>query len=502
VRYAYPITAALLFAGTAGSLALQAPGNAQDAARPVTATAITPPRAGAPMSFADLAAQLQPAVVNISTTQKVQVGTLFDPFSGNRQAVTEEQQGGGSGFLISADGYIVTNDHVISGGPRGQAVDTVTVTFPDKKEYVAKIIGRDATSDIAVLKIEAGRPLPFVEIGSTSNLRVGDWVVAIGNPLGLGSTVTAGIVSALQRNTGQGGAYDRFIQTDTAINRGNSGGPLFDLQGRVVGINNRLISPVGANIGINFAIPADAARPVIESLRTGAAPKRGYLGISIAPVDEDVASALGLAKNQGEIVQSVVAGQAADKAGLKAGDIVTRINGEEVTPDQTLSFIVANTKPGQRIPVEIVRQGKRQTLNAVVGTRPSEEQLAQANFNPDEQRDIGSDDDSAKAKGDAELRKTLGLAAIPLTSDIARQLGVDPNTKGVVVDAVAPGSDAAKRGLRRGIVILSANYKPTATVDALSAQIAAAKKEGRPAVLLEVRSRGASSTFIPVRLAG
>jgi serine protease Do len=501
VRYAYPITAALLLGGTAATLALQAPGSAQSQPAAAGAVVTTPPRPGAPMSFADLAARLQPAVVNISTSQKVQVGTLFDPFSGNRQPMVEEQQGGGSGFVISADGYIVTNNHVITGGPNAAAVDSVTVTFPDRSEYKAKIIGRDTASDIAILKIEAGKTLPFVEIGDTSSLRVGDWVVAIGNPLGLGSTVTAGIISALQRNTGEGGAYDRFIQTDTAINRGNSGGPLFDLNGKVIGINNRLISPVGANIGINFAIPADAAKPVIDALRSGSAVKRGYLGIGIAPVDEDVASALGLPKNRGEIVQRVEAGQGAEKAGLKAGDIVTRVNGKEVSPEQTLSYIVSNTSPGQRIPVELIRDGKRMTLNAVIGTRPSEEQLAKRDFNPEEQRDFG-DENGKPEQGNSALRSTLGLAVVEMTPEIARAVGVESSTKGVVIDVVAQSSDAAKRGLRRGDVILSANYKATLNSAALAAQVSSARKEGRAAVLLEIRRRGVPSAFVPVKLAG
>ena len=500
MRYAYPITAALLFAGTSATLAFQTPGAAQDA-QPVSAAASTPPRPGAPMSFADLAAKLQPAVVNISTTQKVQTGILFNPFTGDRQPQVEEQQGGGSGFLISADGYIVTNNHVISGGPRGNAVDSVIVTFPDRTEYTAKIVGRDVASDVAVLKITAPKPLPFVEIGDSSNLRVGDWVVAIGNPFGLGSTVTAGIVSALQRNTGQGGAYDRFIQTDTAINQGNSGGPLFDLNGRVIGINNRLISPVGANVGINFAIPADLARPVIDALKGGGAVKRGYLGIGIARVDEDVAAALGLPKDQGEIVQTVEPGQGAEKAGIKPGDIVSRVNGKPVTPDQTLSYIVANTAPGQRIPLEILRNGQKMTLNAVVGTRPTEEQLANRVFNPNDQRDIAAPGGD-KTAPETAMQASLGFSVIPLDASIARQLGVDPNTKGVVIDAIARTSDAAKRGLQRGFVIVSANYQPTSTPAALMAQVNAARKGGRTALLLEIRQRGADSAFVPVKLAG
>jgi serine protease Do len=500
MKYAYPITAALLFVGTASTLALQAPGTAQSADQAAGGTATTPPRAGAPMSFADLAAKLQPAVVNISTTQKVQVATSFNPFSGEQRPVTEEQQGGGSGFVISADGYIVTNNHVITGGPNAAAVDSVTVTFPDRSEYKATIIGRDDTSDVAILKINASKPLPFVEMGDTSKLRVGDWVVAIGNPLGLGSTVTAGIVSALQRNTGDGGPYDRFIQTDTAINRGNSGGPLFDLNGKVVGINNRLISPVGANIGINFAIPADSVKNVIASLKGGTSVKRGYLGLAPAQVDEDVASALGIPKNRGEIVQEVVAGQAAEKAGLKAGDIVLKVNGQDISPEQTLTFVVASTTPGQSIPLEIMRDGKRMTLNAIVGTRPSQQELANRRFN---RQAAPAEDGAGKAKNGDEgsVQTALGLTVQPVTAEIARQVGVDPATKGVVISTVAAGSDAARRGLQRGDIIVSANYKATANAAALAAQVAAAKKEGRAAVLLEIRRQG-DGGFIPVKLAG
>ena len=271
MRYAYGITALLLLSGSAFALADGSPTPAGGLVPVPGSIAMVQsgvaPR-GAPDSFADLVEQLQPAVVNIATKQKVQVATSFNPFTGERRPVTQEQQSGGSGFIISADGYIITNNHVIAGGPSGDAVDKVTVTLFSGKEYTAKIIGRDPTSDVALIKIDATN-LPFVEMESSKKSRVGDWVIAIGNPLGLNSSVTAGIISALQRNIGAGGAYDRFIQTDTAINPGNSGGPLFNLQGKVVGINNRLISPVGANIGVGFAIPAEEAMPVIESLKRG-----------------------------------------------------------------------------------------------------------------------------------------------------------------------------------------------------------------------------------------
>ncbi|OWQ91036.1 trypsin-like peptidase domain-containing protein [Sphingopyxis witflariensis] len=496
MRYVYGITSALLVGGTALALVTQSPVGAQVAQNEKSEIAKVVPRSGAPESFADLVEQLQPAVVNISTKQEVTLGVRLNPFAGTREPITQEQQGGGSGFLISTDGYIVTNNHVISGGPRGEAVNQVTVTLTNQKEYRATIVGRDVASDLALLKIDA-TGLPFVKFADSSTARVGDWVVAIGNPLGLGSTVTAGIISAVQRNLGQGGAYDRYIQTDTAINRGNSGGPLFDLQGNVVGINNMLISPVGANIGVNFAIPADAAIPVIESLRSGAKIERGYLGIGIAPVDEDLAAALGLAKDRGEFVQRVEPAQAGEKAGLKRGDVVTKVNGKDVTPQQTLSYIVSNTKPGTRIPLEVMRDGKAITLYAVVGTRPPEEELAGNNFDPEEEQTMPED---PTGTADKVVQDELGLAVQPLTSDIARSIGVDAGSKGLVIGAASASSDAGRKGLRRGDVILSANRTPVTSSDALAKIVTDAKKAGRDAVLLEILRRGGPSAFIAVRV--
>jgi serine protease Do len=503
VRYAYGITAALLLGGTAATLAFQSPAASQsdrvEAAASVSALT-TAPRPGAPMSFADLVAKLQPAVVNITTRQKVQVGTSFDPSTGGQSPVVRKQEGGGSGFLISTDGYIVTNNHVITSGEDGaQLVDTVTVRLTDGRDYKAAIIGRDQASDLAVLKIDA-TGLPFVEFGDSTKVRVGDWVVAIGNPFSLGSTVTAGIVSALQRNTGQGGAYDRFIQTDTAINQGNSGGPLFDLNGRVIGINNRLISPVGANVGINFAIPAESAISIVESLKNGKTVSRGYLGIGIAPVDDRVAAAFGLPKNHGEIIQQVEPGQAAAQAGLKPGDVVIKVNGRDVSPQQTLSYIVANIHPGTKVPLDIIRDGKAMTLSATVGTRPTEDKLAAARgFDPKENKPFNKEDDG-KAGTLKYVRETLGFSVIPLTSEIASDIGIDPATKGVVIDAVLPASDAAEIGFRRGDVIMAANFKPVATPAALIEQIQAAKKLGRSALILEVRRQGTPSIQVAVQL--
>ena len=493
VRYAYAVTTALLMAGGTVALVNGNPVTAQTGLAVSEQANLAP--GGAPATFADLAAQLQPAVVNIATRQKVQVATSFNPLTGERRPVTQEQASGGSGFLISNDGYIVTNNHVIVGGPAGDAVDRVTVTLFDGKEYEAEIVGRDPSSDVALLKIRA-TGLPFVKMADSKKSRVGDWVIAIGNPLGLGNTVTAGIISALQRNIGAGGAYDRFIQTDTAINPGNSGGPLFNLKGEVVGINNRLISPVGANIGVGFAIPAEEAVPVIESLKKGVRPERGYLGISITPVGEDLADALGLEKNRGEFVARVVAVEGADKAGLKEGDIVLRVDGREVSPEATLSYIVANIKPGTRIPLDILREGKPLKLTATVGARPPEEKLAQSNFNPEENKDFDKQTDTPDSK---VIRDKLGLSVIPLDAEIARALGMTTDVKGIVVDVPGTGT-GAQVGLRRGDVIVSANYKPLNTPEGLAAAVKEAQAAGRGAILLGVKRRGAPTQYVTARL--
>jgi serine protease Do len=493
VRYAYAVTTALLMTGGAVALVNDNPVTAQTGLAVSEQANLAP--GGAPSSFADLAAQLQPAVVNIATRQKVQVATSLNPLTGERRPVTQEQASGGSGFLITNDGYIVTNNHVVAGGPAGDAVDRVTVTLFDGKEYQAEIVGRDPSSDIALLKIRA-TDLPFVKMSDSKKSRVGDWVIAIGNPLGLGNTVTAGIISALQRNIGAGGAYDRFIQTDTAINPGNSGGPLFNLKGEVIGINNRLISPVGANIGVGFAIPAEEAVPVIESLKKGVRPERGYLGISITPVGEDLADALGLEKNRGEFVARVVAGEGADKAGLKEGDIVLRVDGREVTPESTLSYIVANIRPGTRIPLDILREGKPLNLTATVGARPPEEKLAQSNFNPEENKDFDKQTDTPDSK---VIRDKLGLSVIPLNAEIARALGMTAEVKGIVVDVPGSGT-GAQVGLRRGDVIVSANYKPVTTAAGLATAVKDAQAAGRGAILLGVKRRGAATQYVTVRL--
>ena len=499
MRYSYGITTALLAGGAAISLITGQPVGAQVAQNDDRLV----PRAGAPASFADLTAQLQPAVVNISTRQRITVsgnplaGTPFADLFGNQQGAptTRQAQSLGSGFIVSADGYVVTNNHVIQ--PDGRAeLEAVTVTMPDGTEYPAEVVGRDPQSDLAVLKISRSEPFPFVHFGDSSESRVGDWVIAIGNPFGLGGTVTSGIVSAVYRNTGAGGAYDRFIQTDASINRGNSGGPLFDMQGNVIGINNAIFSTTGGSVGIGFAIPAETAAPIIDKLIAGEEILRGYLGVRIQPMTEDLADALGLAQNRGEFVQSVQPGEPAEAAGLQAGDVVLKVDGKDVSPDQSLSFIVANIEPGRRINLEIVRDGQRRTLPATVGRRPSEEALAAQAFNPDEQNPL----DAPRPGGAGLVGEALGLQVIPMTSQLGAQLGMPDVTGGLVVTAADPNSDAAAKGVQRGTVILSANNRPVTQVADLEGVIRAARAERREAVLLRVRARGGPPLSIAIRL--
>ncbi len=503
MRYAYAITSALLLGGAAATLTLN-PSDAQTAQNEPGAITASAPRAGAPMSFADMVAKLSPAVVNISTTQRITApaqanpfqGTPLEQFFGQRGGGTprsQEAQSLGSGFLISADGYIVTNNHVVSAGAQGAIVESIKVTLADSREFTAKLIGRDPASDLAVLKID-GPTFPFVHFGDSRQARVGDWVVAIGNPFGLGGSVTAGIVSAVNRVTGQPGAYDRFIQTDASINRGNSGGPMFDLQGNVIGINSQILSPTGGNVGIGLAIPAEQAKPIVETLMKGQAITRGYLGLSPQPVDAAIGGALGIPKDRGEIVREVVAGQPAERAGVRAGDVITAINGKEITAEQSLTYLITREKPGTRATLDILRDGRKQQLTAVVGTRPSDEELAAQNdrFDPDAEGAPGADSAAPSASA------TMGLAVQPLTPAIAQSLGVQPTTRGVVVAAVDPSSDAATKGIRRGVIILSVNRQPVATAADLARQVQAARTAGRKQVLLYAQPPRGVPAFVAI----
>ncbi len=506
-----PLT--LIVGGVTAIAVAQSPVTAP-AQNAVPAVAVMPP-GGAPRSFADLTDRLSPAVVNVSTTQKVEVnrgrGFNFPPGSpledlfrrfqeqqgDGGEPVTREATSLGSGFIIDSTGYIVTNNHVISAGEgRNQPVETITVTLADRREFKARVVGRDQLTDLAVLKIEA-TDLPFVQFGNSKQIRVGDWAIAIGNPFGLGGTVTAGIVSALHRNIGSG-QYDRYIQTDASINQGNSGGPLFDLNGNVVGINTAIFSPTGGNVGLGFAIPAELAKPVVDQLKASGTVKRGYLGVQIQPMTSDIAAGLGLPKDKGEIVANVEPNGPAARAGVKQGDVVVKVAGQDVTYDNTLSFIVANTPVNSTIPLEVIREGQRRTLSATIVQRPAENVVrARAGITDDE--DSASSDDS-KAPAVEAAKASLGLTLQPLTSALRQQMRLPDTVKGVVIAGISPNSDAASEGLQRGDIILRINQMPTTTPAEAAAAVEAAKKAGRDTVLMLVQRGNTPPRFAGVKL--
>jgi len=496
------IPAALLATGVAAIAVAQAPPQAaaQNAVPP--AVAIMPP-GGAPRSFADLTARLAPAVVNVSTTQKVEIGRMRrmpgqpggNPLEEFFRRFQEQQDGGepvtreatslGSGFIIAADGYIVTNNHVISAGEsRDKPVESITVTLSDRREYKARVVGRDPLTDLAVLKIEA-TGLPFVQFGNSQTVRVGEWAMAIGNPFGLGGTVTAGIISALHRDIGSG-QYDRYIQTDASINQGNSGGPLFDLNGNVIGINTAIFSPTGGNVGLGFAIPAELAKPVVDQLKATGAVKRGYLGIAIQRLTADIADGLGLPKDKGEIVANVEPSGPAGRAGVKQGDVILKIAGREVDYDNSLSYIVATTPIGATVPIELIREGKRLTVNATIAQRPSEAVVAQRAGMPANEAETPADDDS-KAPGIEAAKASLGITLQPITPVLRQQLRIDEKVQGVVIAGISPASDAASKGLQRGDIILKIGQTPVKTPAEAAAAVEAERKAGKDTVLMLVQ---------------
>jgi serine protease Do len=388
------------------------------------------------------------------------------PRSGPRGDDEPQQRGVGSGFILSADGFIMTNAHVVDGA------DEVLVTLTDKREFKARIIGADKRTDVAVVKIDASG-LPFVKIGDVNRLKVGEWVMAIGSPFGLENSVTAGIVSAKQRDTGD---YLPFIQTDVAINPGNSGGPLLNLRGEVVGINSQIYSRSGGFMGISFAIPIDEAMRVSDQLRTNGRVIRGRIGVQIAPVTKEVAEAIGLGKPTGALVQSVEAGGPADKAGVEAGDIITRVDGKVVEKSGDLPRLVGGTRPGSKATLQIFRRGAAKELSVTVGEFEPERPSRRAQAEP---------------SGAAPVKSALGITASDLTEAQKRELKVKG---GVRVDAVEGA--AARAGLREGDVILSVDNAEV--TDLRQFATLAAKVEKARAVSVLVR-RGEWVNYLVIR---
>lgn len=483
---------------------------------------------GAPAEgFADLVAQLQPAVVNVSTTTKVEVGRTVQMFEGlppghpleeffrrqvpqprpkagktppqgnnddseDNQPITRDARSLGSGFVIDPTGLVVTNNHVITGEDLDTTVDSIKVTFPDGTEYDAKLIGRDKPADLALLKIDTkGKAIPFVKFGDSNKARVGDSVLAIGNPFGLGGSVTAGIVSALHRGVAGASPYDYFIQTDASINRGNSGGPMFNTNGEVIGINSAIYSPSGGNVGIGFAIPSSYASSVITQLRSGGKVRRAWLGVGIQALSDDVAEAQGLKNTRGAIVNKVEAGTPAFKAGIKAGDIITKFDGNDIATFNTLPLIVSQTPIGKTVTIDVLRGGKPQTLNITVAELPGGD--------PDKIGVAPETDEPKDKKEDKSARQSLGLTLTPVTAELRQRLKLDAAIPAVVISGVNPSSDAAQKGIQPGDAIIEINSIAVGTVDAAASQVDQARKAKKSSLLLRLYRQG-QYFFVGVKL--
>jgi len=471
---------------------------------------------GAPESFADLAAKLLPAVVNVSTSQTVQSRggsgqsgpemPLFPPgspfeqffkdfFNRNRppgggqgsgpQQPERKAQSLGSGFIIDAGGLVVTNNHVIDGA------DQITVTLQDKTVLKAEVVGRDESVDIAVLRVKSDKPLPTVEFGDSSKARVGDWVLAIGNPFGLGGSVTAGIVSARGRDI-RSGPYDDFIQTDAAINKGNSGGPLFDMDGAVIGINTAIYSQSGGSVGIGFSIPSNMAKQIVSQIRDYGKARRGWLGVKIQQVTPDLADSLGLKEASGAMIAGLIDGGPAEKAKIRSGDVVLKFNGQDVKEMHSLPRIVAETEVGKQVPVVIWRDGKEMTLTAIVAERPSEAALA------------AGDTGSGGTKG-ADIAKPvevagLGIKIAPISQDMRDKYKLSAEQKGVVITEVAADSNAAERNVKAGDVIVEVQQNEVASPADVQKRVDAARKADRKFVLMLIQ-RNDGVQYVPLALA-
>jgi serine protease Do len=444
-----------------------------------------------PFSFADLVERVSPAVVTITsetmTTENdsddVQENIpapfrdLFNQFNQQRPQKPHKAISAGSGFIIDKTGLIVTNNHVVDNGKK------ITVKLPDGRSFEAKLMGTDPATDIALIKVKSDKPLPTVEFGDDRQLRVGDWVIAVGNPFGLSNSVTAGIVSSIGRDIGAGN-YNDFIQIDAPINRGNSGGPTFDLRGQVIGMNSMIYSPTGGSVGIGFAIPASTIHDVVAQLKTHGHVSRGWLGVQIQSITPEMAASLGSKDMTGAIIAEVVPSGPAAKAGMQQGDVVVAVNGKAVQDSRDLSRRVASLLAGSKATFTVMRDGSRKDITADITLR-KDQQVAS-------NQKGGGDDNQPDNK-----TKAMGLGLSSLTPDVRRQFNLDDNVNGVLVTDVDPGSDAADKGLRPGDILRSIGNKPVRSPQDVQGRVADAHAAGRKSVLLLV-TRGGGERFIAV----
>jgi serine protease Do len=454
-----------------------------------------------PTNLADLVQEVADAVVNISATQTIEEkgggaipdlpkGTPFDEMFEeffknhglNPHPRAQKAQSLGSGFVIDPSGIVITNNHVV-----GDANDIVVI-FRDGRKLKAKVVGKDPKVDVAVLKVDSDKPLPTVKFGDSDKARVGDGVFAVGNPFGLGETVTAGIVSARNRNI-ESGPYDDFLQTDASINKGNSGGPLFNMQGEVIGINTAILSPSGGSIGIGFATPSATVQPVIAQLEQFHETRRGWLGVRIQPVDDTIAESLNLGTARGALIAGVDDKGPAKPAGLKAGDVIVKFDGKDIKESRDLPRIVAGEPVGRTVDVVVIRNGQEVTKSVTLGRLEDGEKTAE----------VASNEESEVENN--VVQKALGMEFSGLTDDVRKSFKIKEGVKGVIVTSVEPGSPAAERGLRAGDVIEEINHQAVEKPGDLVKAIEAAKKDSakKPALMLVANSEGmARFVAIPV----
>jgi len=481
----------------------------QPAIAAVAAAAMTLPAlstssaARGPDTIADISEKVIDAVVNISTSQKVetrnspmpqlpndpQLDELFRDFFNRRgQGDPQNRERGprrvnslGSGFIIDPSGIVVTNNHVIS------EADEITVILNDGARLKAEIIGRDQKTDLALLRVKPDKPLKAVTFGDSDKLRLGEWVIAIGNPFSLGGTVTAGIVSARNRDINSG-PYDNYIQTDAAINRGNSGGPLFNLDGEVVGVNTAIISPSGGSIGIGFAVPSKTAMPVIEQLKQFGETRRGWLGVRIQQVTDEIADSLKINPPRGALVAGVDERGPAKPAGIEPGDVIVKFDGKDIKEMRDLPRVVADTPVGKQTPVVVIRKGKEETKTVTLGRLEDGEKLAAA-----DPKSEGTPDKSV-------VKKTLGLELANMSDDLRKRYKIKDTVKGVIIIGVDANSPAADKRLAPGDVIVEIAQEAVASADELQAKIDKLKKDGRKSALLLVAGADGELRFVALSL--